>query len=70
MEGMMMGMLSVAEVSVQVGVTVTRIEYAETKKRLPEPKRWRNHKVYTEDDVEVIRNYFKGRKPWTKEVSN
>ena len=46
------------EVSRETGIPYWRIIYAEQAKHLPDPMRIACKRVYTEDDVEKIRNYF------------
>lgn len=46
------------EVSRETGIPYWRIIYAEQAKHLPDPLRIACKRVYTEDDVEKIRNYF------------
>ena len=46
------------EASRETGIPYWRIIYAEQAKHLPDPMRIACKRVYTEDDVEKIRNYF------------
>jgi DNA-binding transcriptional MerR regulator len=66
MEVNMIELMTIGDLSRLIDVTVTRIEYAEAKGRLPEPKRWHGRKVYTMADTDLVRTYFKGLKPWHK----
>jgi DNA-binding transcriptional MerR regulator len=44
-----------------VGVSERRIRYAETKGKLPEPRRWEGRAVYASEDVERVREFFRDR---------
>jgi DNA-binding transcriptional MerR regulator len=46
------------EVSRETGIPYWRIIYAEQARHLPDPVRIARKRVYTEEDVERIRNYF------------
>ena len=46
------------EVSRETGIPYWRIIYAEQARHLPDPMRIACKRVYTEEDVEKIRNYF------------
>lgn len=46
------------DVSRETGIPYWRIIYAEQATHLPDPMRIAHKRVYTEEDVERIRNYF------------
>lgn len=54
-------MFSISEVARRIGVKRHRITYAHQMGYLPEVPRFQGARVYTEDDVRVVREYFRSK---------
>lgn len=62
-------MFSISEVALRIGIKRHRISYAHQMGYLPEVARFQGARLYTEDDVRVVEEYFRPKGKHAKDES-